>query len=458
MFPLRMLIVVAAASGFLLAVRMAVAEDTMKSPFTVLDVEPVWAGHSVRFALLTHGNKQFAAYFDADRRLSVAERSLDSTSWKITKLESTLEWDSHNYVTLAVDRKGFLHLSGNMHVVPLVYFRSERPLDASSLKAVHGMTGERESRTTYPVFYQGPEGELIFSYRDGSSGQGDTLFNIYDEETRTWGRLYDVPLFDGKGRMNAYPVGPERGPDGYYHLTWVWRDSIMAETNHDLCYMRSRDFKTWETVSGRPVHLPVTPDNKDVVADPIPTRGGIINGSGKVGFDARGGLVLAYHKFDPNGKTQLYFARPSDDGWKIVQASDWDYRWEIQGGGSLSAEITHGGLRNEDGVLSIGIRHVKEGGGLWVVDPATWRLGKKVPQPKPEFVLPAKLRRPLSDFPGIKVQTAQDSGKSDDVYAYRLRWETLGPNRDQPRPKPWPAPTMLRVVGWKGGPSEGVGQ
>lgn len=436
----------------LFAAGTAAAEKPEDSSFKVIEIEPVWAGHSVRFALLTHGNKQFAAYYDANRQLSVAERTLDSKDWKITKLDSKVEWDSHNYLTLALDREGYLHLSGNMHVVPLVYFRSEKPMDASSLKPVHRMTGDREKRTTYPVFYKGPSGELIFSYRDGSSGEGDTLFNIYDEQTKTWKHLYDMPIFDGEGKMNAYHQGPEKGPDGYYHLTWVWRDSIMAETNHDLSYMRSRDLKNWETLEGKPVRLPVSIRNTDVLVDPIPVSGGILNGSGKIGFDLKGHLVIAYHKFDKEGNTQLYFARPSSKGWQITQASHWNYRWEIQGGGSLEPEIAHGALGKRNGELSISIRHIKEGNGLWKVNPETLALEGKVAQPAPDFILPPNLRRPLSAFPGMKMQIAQDSGEAPDGYAYRLRWETLGPNRDRPRPQPWPEPSMLRLVGWKSQP------
>ncbi len=103
-----------------------------------IQVERVWAGHPVGFCLLTHAPFQFVAYYDAERRMSVAQRRLDSTNWTITRLPSKLGWDSHNYVTMAVDREGILHLAGNMHCVPLVYFRSEKPMDAASLKRGEG--------------------------------------------------------------------------------------------------------------------------------------------------------------------------------------------------------------------------------------------------------------------------------------------------------------------------------
>lgn len=185
MIKVRAAIAVTLAGVVLFGGEIPAAPDSPGGEFKVSEIEPVWGGHSVRFALLSHGRKQFAAYFDADRVLSIAERALDSAEWKITKLDSQLGWDSHNYLALAVDRDGYLHLSGNMHNVPLIYFRSERPLDASSMQPVHRMTGEREGKVTYPVFYRGAEGELIFSYRDGSSGDGDTLFNVYDVKSKT---------------------------------------------------------------------------------------------------------------------------------------------------------------------------------------------------------------------------------------------------------------------------------
>lgn len=47
----------------------------------VLPIEKVWAGHPVAFALLTAPHYQYAAYFDADRRMTVAQRRLDQAGW-----------------------------------------------------------------------------------------------------------------------------------------------------------------------------------------------------------------------------------------------------------------------------------------------------------------------------------------------------------------------------------------
>ncbi len=357
--------------GWLLLTPLSVRAD----PYIrrIVDVAPVWSGHPVRFALLTHGTRQFVAFFDADRHLTVAARTLDSDQWEFQRLPSQLGWDSHNYVTLAADGDGHLHLSGNMHCVPLIYFRTEQPGDVSSLARVPAMVGRNERRCTYPRFLTGVQGELIFTYRDGSSGNGDQFFNVYDPASHTWRRLLDEPLFTGEGQRNAYFHGPVRDAAGVFHLCWVWRDTPDCATNHDLCYARSRDLVHWETSDGIALRLPISLASAEIV-DPVPAQGGLINGNTVIGFDAQARIVLSYHKFDPAGKTQLYNARREEGGWKIYQTSDWDYRWEFSGGGSIGFEIGFGPVTAAaDGSLTQNYRHAKHGSGRWRLDAATLR-------------------------------------------------------------------------------------
>src|SRR5213078_2177994 len=128
------------------------------------------SGHPVAFSLITRGDQQLAAFFDANRMMAVAQRTLGSATWTTATLPTMLGWDSHNYVTMAVDADGFIHVSGNMHNVPLIYFRSTRAMDVTSLQRVTSMVGTNESSCTYPQFFQGPSGGLVFAYRDGGSG------------------------------------------------------------------------------------------------------------------------------------------------------------------------------------------------------------------------------------------------------------------------------------------------
>lgn len=412
----------------------------------VIDLEPVWAGHPVSFALLTAGDQQFAAYYDANRQVTVAQRTIGNPAWRFRKLDNFTKWDSHNYLTLAVDSSRCLHLSGNMHCVPLIYFRAARPLDINSLEQVKNMVGTDEDRVTYPKFQKDPAGRLIFSYRSGSSGRGNTIYNVYDAEQKKWSRLLEKPLFDGEGKCNAYMscFDPVPGGDGWYHMVWVWRDSPDASTNHDLSYIRSRDLKNWETIEGKAVVLPVTRSTRGVVIDPIPVNGGTLNGAAHIGFGPGNELIISYYKFDGAGKTQLYFARYEKASWKIYQGSDWDLRWDPRGGGSLKSEFGIGSVNMIRGKMTVSVWH-KKYGGLWEIDPVAFKLKSKLDHDFQPAIIPPGLGRVRSSFPGMNVKWAPDSNP-ETKGQYRLRWETLGANRDKPYDPPWPEPVMLQLI------------
>lgn len=419
----------------------------LSAGITNLDVAPVWSGHPVGFALLTHGDQQYVAYYAADRHMTLAQRTLGEREWHFTILPTVVGWDSHNYVTMALDRAGYLHVSGNMHVVPLIYFRSTRPGDAASLARVPAMTGHNESRVTYPFFFTAPDGALLFEYRSGKSGAGDTYWNRYDEQTETWRPLNEQPLFEGGSARNAYPINPVHGPDGWYHQVWVWRESPMADTNHDLSYARSRDMIHWETAGGVPLKLPFTLGTPGIIVDPSPQHGGLLNGTQTVGFDANGRLAIAYLKYDAKGNTQLYFARWQKGRWRIVLASNWAYRWDFHGGGTLPREdvwISLGPLSILKGRLGLMVNHSKYGSGFWEVDPKTMRLrGNPIPAPD------ESLGKEYAPPPGSNMiqHTASDlGGAAAGGASYDLTWNTLGANRDQPSREGAPPPTMLHLL------------
>ncbi len=418
--------------------------DESREPPAVLEkvvIDKIWSAVPVGFILLTHGDTQYVAYYDSDRNMAVGQRTLTEKSFTKTVLPSNQGWDSHNYITMAVDNGGFIHLSGNMHARPLVYFRSGKPGDSNTLKQIKSMTGSNEKRCTYPKFMKGPKGDLIFHYRDGGSGNGVEIYNTYDLKTKTWRRMMDTPLISGIGRSNAYQRGPTLGPDGWYHLIWMWRDTPDVATNHDLSYARSRDLLNWETVAGKPLKLPITPENNGTIIDPVPVKGGLHNSNHHFGFDSKGRVVVTYYKHDDTGNTQAYAARFDDGAWRIRTVSDWDGRHIFKGGGSgpstFGTSLGLGKIRQyAEGRLAIPFSHWKAGRGLLVIDEETFELIRVAQQPKK---VPASLMKTTSDFPGMGVRWRDDTGTPPDPDSrYVLRWETLGRNRDRPRTPPLP--------------------
>jgi len=408
------------------------------------EIDYVWTGHGVGFELLTAAPYQYVLYYDVDRQASIAQRKMGSTEWNYAKIDTFVEWDSHNTLEMAVDDDGFLHVSGNMHVVPLIYFRSANPHDITAFEPL-SMTGKEEDRVTYPRFMRNKEGDLIFTYRNGMSGDGLNYYNIYDEETQTWTRLLDTPLIDGQGLMNAYPLGPNLGPDGYFHVSWVWRDTIMAETNHSLSYARSPDLVNWETVDGSAVDLPMTIETEGLIVDPIPPKAGIINGSGRVGFDSEDRPVVTYHKYDENGNNQLYHARWENGEWVFYQTTDWDYRWNFGGGGSIVFDIRHGSVSpGDEGELIVPVQHKKYPNGKYVLSEEDFSLIRIDTATDQERAFARKFYQIDSNFPDMRRMKANDTGESpEEGYRYELKWEAMNSFRDRARPKPWPAPEPL---------------
>jgi hypothetical protein len=428
-------------------------DETAHVEFIVqaIEIDSVWAGHPVGFCLYTHGNRQYIAYYNANRNMVVGQRNLDDDHFKRHIMPSTsresaggtstvLGWDSHNYLTIGIDKDGFIHLSGNMHVHPMTYFKSTKPYDISTLVQEMEMVGANEQRCTYPRFMMTKEGELIFHYRDGGSGNGNEIYNIYSCENKKWSRMLDVPLTDGQGLMNAYQTQPTLLEDGCYHVYWVWRDTPDCSTNHDLSYMKSPDLKNWHSAFGDKIELPATLDKKSLIVDPIPAKGGIINLAAKMCLDENNNPVFVYHKYDTVGNLQLYAAYIEQNAWRYNQLTNWDYRWEFSGGGSINVEFYFKGFKKRtEGHYEIDYWHVKYGDGAILLNNKFENIGKVL---KP---VPFKSNLEIKgDFPGLMVQTTNDIGQANEANTrYILKWETLNRNRDRARPKPWPGPSQL---------------
>jgi BNR repeat-containing family member len=357
-------------------------------------------------------------------------------------------------------------VSGNMHNARLVYFRTTEAGDVTSLTRVPTMVDpELEQRVTYPVFLELQDGTVIFRYRDGSSGSGVDIYNEYDESTQTWRGLVDTALLDGEGERNAYAAKPVLGPDGKYHMVWVWRDTPNAATSHTVSYARTADLVNWETSSGESLTLPITFDTSDVV-DPVPPFGGTINNNVQVGFDSAGAPVVAYHKYDEEGNTQVYVARPSESGsgWDNIQVSDWTGAWEFGQTGTLvfQVEIYWAPELLPDGNLRLDVT-CKGDARTFILDGATLQPIEEIATPPS---VPSQVSELRSDYQhehqgelgtDMQVNLNDDSGDAGPFHqmpAVRdpdvdsrslLRWESLGENRDRPRAQ-WPEAQPLEVA------------
>lgn len=259
----------------------------------------VFRGNSV----VTHGDNQYVTYYDDDGFVVVGKRKHGSHDWtlKRTQYKGNIA-DAHNVISIGVDGEGYLHLSFDHHGHPLRYCRSVAP-GSLEFGALQPMVGEGEEDVTYPEFYSMPNGDLIFAYRSGASGRGNLVLNRYSVADKKWSRIHDI-LIDGEGERNAY-WQMYADPAGMLHLSWVWRETWLVETNHDLCYARSDDGgKTWKRSDGTQYTLPITQATAEV-AWQIPQNSELINQTSMTA-DASGHPYIATYWRDQESTVPQY--------------------------------------------------------------------------------------------------------------------------------------------------------
>lgn len=241
-----------------------------------------WNGTAfVNDNLWASGEEQFAVWAGRDGSPVVGRRRLPNGTWTVADLgdipgnplASPTEPDPHNVYAVAVDSEGYVHVAGNMHADPLRYARSVQPGSIDEWTA-GTMVGTEEASVTYPAFVRAPDGGLLFFYRDGGAGGGDTILNRLAPGADTWQRV--TTLLDGRASgESAYlqhvSVDPGRGA---IHLMFLWRADESPSTNGDISYARSQDGGlSWEASDGSVLSLPITHATAEVV---VATRTGAL--------------------------------------------------------------------------------------------------------------------------------------------------------------------------------------
>lgn len=266
----------------------------------MINVGEAWAGNSVnavifrKNAITSLSGYQFISYYDQEGNVILGKRAINDSTWEIkkTQYKGTVT-DAHRSISIALDGQGFLHMAWDHHGNRLRYCRSLQPFSLE-LGAEMPMTGQLEEKVTYPEFYRMPDGRLLFFYRDGSSGNGNLVINIYSVTNQQWTRLQDN-LINGEGQRNAYWQACVDA-NGYIHVSWVWRESPDVASNHDLCYAVSKDGgRSWEKSTGESYQIPITQASAELICR-IPQKTELINQTSMYA-GSRGQIFIAtYHK------------------------------------------------------------------------------------------------------------------------------------------------------------------
>lgn len=304
-----------------------------------------WAQTSVNVpifrtnSLATYGDTQYIAFYDGDGTVVLGKRQLGTEKWELkrTSYKGRVQ-DGHNAISIILDGDSFLHMVWDLHGQKLRYARSVAP-GSLDLTEELPMTGDRETKVTYPQFYNLPNGDLLFLYRDGSSGDGDAMLNRYDVANHKWS-VVQHPLIDGEGKRNAYINRMAVDDKGGWHLSWCWRESPDVASNHDVCYAYSPDEgKTWQTSTGTKYNLPITAATAEV-AWPVPQKSELINQT-SMAVDAQGRPIIVTY-WRPEGTEVPQFQLVWHDGkqWRLSQVGQRTQAFRLSGGGTKRIPIS----------------------------------------------------------------------------------------------------------------------
>ena len=200
------------------------------------------------------------------------------------------------------------------------------------------MTGIKEDKVTYPEFYRLANGDLLFFYRDGSSGNGNFIINKYSITTKTWQRLQEV-LIDGEGKRNAYWQACV-DVKGTIHVSWVWRESGDVSSNHDMCYAASDDGGiTWHKSNGEQYQLPITQASAEIVVK-IPQKSELINQTSMTADEDGEPYIATYFRTAGSTIPQYQLIYFEGKTWLVKQVLDRKTAFSLSGGGTKKIPIS----------------------------------------------------------------------------------------------------------------------
>ncbi|MEI9949891.1 MAG: BNR repeat-containing protein [Pseudomonadota bacterium] len=297
--------------------------------------------------IVSYGNYQYAAFWNSARHVVLARREWPSGAWSALEFSdyTNTEGDAHNTISIGIcPGDGTLHLAFDHHGSTLHYRKSvvgllDSPSAVSwasaSFSAVtdHLLGTSALTQLTYPRFVTEPDGKkLLFDARIGSSGSGNEQLWEYDAESHGWASVGEF-INGTDASINAYPHGLSYTRGGTrLHLSWCWRETSNAATNHDLLYVYSDDHgRTWKNNAGATVaksgSSPLTRDSAGIKVWTIAQNRGLINQE-HMAVDATGRVhVLLSHLPD---------AQPDDSNFDNARTKSQYFHYFRDAAGSWS--------------------------------------------------------------------------------------------------------------------------
>lgn len=259
----------------------------------------------------------YVCWIDSNRNSHFAARPTSlpgwlDQDWVAAGMVTQSSLDLHDNTRMAIDDAGFIHVSGNMHGIPLNYWRSvysmwdESQTWTKRVQTWHKwnvMTGTGEAQVTYPSWGNHPNGRLIFTHRDGSSGDGNQLIKRYDSATQVWQDVIcpglhangsswpsNTIVIDGKtDNFSPYLHRIDFDESGDLHFGMTWRRTGNANTTVGFYHFKVQNVGDWGT------NATATDSHGNLITLPVAVDQYALTNSGTGGTPAYGAGHKAEH-------------------------------------------------------------------------------------------------------------------------------------------------------------------
>lgn len=355
--------------------------SNVREPDVVCPLGPAWAANSVnctsyrQHGLVSHGNRQYGAYYDGEGALCAFRRERGALKAEFAQHRAVVPPDdAHFSPSVGLDDGGWLHVMGGAHVSRPFHLQARAAGDAFSLEPADAGQGDDSlAEASYPSFLSSGSGALFLLYRVGRPARSAWRACRWRADLRSW-EDRSFPLLSGI-TSDAWPAGPyintplrERG--GRFGFFVVWRSESLAGSrrrvfNSGIDYLEADLAEAALFAhSGARLPTPVTPAvTERVVA--VPWLGDLSNQAGATRLPDGRPFGLGSWRAGRGGR-QIHAFWPTRDGvWRSRRLTAFGQDSRLDGRGTLY--LPHSRpvcAARPDGSVTVIYRSEESGGGL----------------------------------------------------------------------------------------------
>lgn len=300
-------------------------------------------------SIVSNDGFQYVSFYDKRGNVVVGKRKLSGKKWRIliTPFVANIR-DAHNGISLGIDGAGYIHLCFGMHGAKLGYIRSVKPHSLKFTPHI-SMDGEEEECVTYPEFHTLSNGDLLFFYRNGVSGNGNMVIKRYLLKERKWTTI-QRNLIDGEGERNAYWQAWVDCNDSIF-ISWVWRDNADVASNHDVCFAISNDGgMSWRKTNGEIYDLPITVKNAEV-AWRVPCGSNLINQTSMTVDEKGSPYIATYWSQKDSDVPQYRIIWQDGTKWNMRSVGERTLPFSLEGRGTKMIPVSRPLILTKNGKI-----------------------------------------------------------------------------------------------------------